>query len=340
MGRILTKLLFFLSITLLILVGANDSFAQEKNNQFSITPLNPENDQPQSSYYDLKMAPQEKKELKLRISNKNEAPLKVKIELNNGTTNDNGITSYLNKDSRDSTLKIAFEDIANIENSIVVVPSNGTKDVLVTLTLPDQKFLGVILGGIRFTQLDSENSKRSSASVIAKSAYTVGVVVRENEKEIEPNIKLNDVIATQRNYRNYITANLQNTEPRILKTLKVKAEVYKADKNKLMYKSEQDGMRMAPNSNFNFGVNLNDQKLMFGKYLLKLVVEADGKKFLFEKSFTISKKEAFRLNKNAVLVKSDNLNIYFFISVFFILFVVSLFMVCLLYKKKLLKGGK
>ena len=297
-----------ISLVVIFFSFSTVSFADENTNHFSVSPLNPETNEVQSSYYDFNVTPEENKKIAIRVFNSSNQEMDFNIELNDATTNDNGITSYLAEDERDSTLKLGFSDIAKIKESTVTIPANSSEDVPINITVPKEPFEGVILGGIRVTNSENKDSKEEKkAGVTSKVAYTVGVVMRESETVIKPEIKLNGVSADQRDYRNYISANLQNIKPTMVKSLEVKAEVYSKN-NKLMYRTDRDGMRMAPNSNFNFGISLEDQKLIPGMYTLKLSGEADGVPFSFEQKFEITKKEANKYNKNAVFV-ADNTSI-------------------------------
>lgn len=62
---------------------------------------------------------------------------------------------------------------------------------------------------------------------------------------------------------------------------------------------------MAPNSNFNFGINWDNQEFKPGKYTLKLTAWGSGKKWTFTKDFEIKKDEADKLNDKAVELEKD-----------------------------------
>ncbi|MUN90463.1 DUF916 and DUF3324 domain-containing protein [Enterococcus gallinarum] len=302
--KIINKLfypLMLICIVLLFFSMQNYCFAEEENNTISVSPLDPLTNEPQSSYYEFEVVPSEVKQFAIRVFNSSNRDKEVKIELNDATTNDNGITSYLSNKERDESLKIGFSDIASTETSLVSVPANGSSDIAITINTPTEKFDGVILGGVRITEATSE-SKKSDTGVIGKVAYTVGVVLNESGEYIEPEVKLNEVSIEQRNYRNYISANIQNIKPTIIKSMEVRADIYTKD-NQKVYSAERDGMRMAPNSNFNFGISLEDKKIVAGKYLMKLSGEADGIHFSFEREFEILESDANKYNKSSLFVK-------------------------------------
>lgn len=300
-------------LVLIITFGKINAFAAE-DNLFSVSPLDPETGKSMGGYYDMLLKPKEIKEIQLRVYNSSKKNILVNIELNDSSTNDNGITSYVPREDRDSTLQVAFSDISTTQDIQADIPKNGFKDISVEITMPDKEFNGEILGGIRVTsaETEEETNEEDQTAVKGKIAYTVGVVIRNNENIIEPELVLNEVFADQRNYRNYISANLQNIKATIIRNLEVKSKIYKKDTTKIMYEAEGYDMRMAPNSNFNFGVSLEEQPLEAGLYTINISGMADETPFEFEKDFEISEPDARRLNKNAVYVEEKNENKYLY----------------------------
>lgn len=61
---------------------------------------------------------------------------------------------------------------------------------------------------------------------------------------------------------------------------------------------------MAPNSNFNYGIDLQQTAIQPEEYTIQLIVEADDKTYEFERNFTITTEEAANLNESAVFVNT------------------------------------
>ncbi len=305
----------YLLIAIFVIVINAASVSADTNKSFSVTPLDPDTKQTQPSYYDLKIAPNEKKILPIRIFNGAEQAIKVKININNGTTNNNGITDYSGSGKKNATLKVGFSDIATVDNEEVTIPAKSAVDVPVTVIMPETKYDGQILGGIRVTSA-KEKEKPKVSGIASNIAYTVGVVLSETETKVTPDISLLGVKTEQRNSQNYISATLQNGAPVIIKKLEAKASVTKKGSKKVLYEAENSSMRMAPNSQFNYGINLVNTAFKSGKYTMTVTGKADGKPFSFTKNFTIKSKEAKEFNKNSVYVtdKPTN-NTYLFIII-------------------------
>lgn len=63
---------------------------------------------------------------------------------------------------------------------------------------------------------------------------------------------------------------------------------------------------MAPNLNFDFLINLDNQRLDTGTYIVNLVAKSGKEKWKFEKEFKISSKDSIKLNKEAVELEKKN----------------------------------
>ena len=102
--------------------------------------------------------------------------------------------------------------------------------------MPNESFDGVILGGLYFKEKENDKEKKSAKEVQIenKYAYAIGVVLRETDAQVKPDMKLNEVKPGQVNARNVVTANLQNIKPAMLKNLSVDAKVY-TEKVKMYY---------------------------------------------------------------------------------------------------------
>lgn len=300
------------------------SHAESTQAAFTISPIDEETGQVRSSYYDLMVQPKGKKKLTIRVFNNSDKEIQIIMAANNGATNDNGITSYLGMEERDSSLKIAFTDLVSEKKQEVTLPANSHKDISVQVQLPEESFEGEILGGLRVTSKNDNSNQddiqNKEAAVMNNIAYTIGVVLRESNKSILPEMNLLGVKVEQRNSRNYISSNLQNKAPRIIKELKAEQKVYKKGTETVLYEASNSNMRMAPNSNFNFGINLENQPLQAGEYTMKISGTADGGPFSFEQDFKIDKEEAKELNHNSVYVQDNqDTSIWMYVFTLFLL---------------------
>ncbi|WP_338207783.1 DUF916 and DUF3324 domain-containing protein [Lactiplantibacillus paraxiangfangensis] len=286
-----------------VVLGGLTVTAQADNLNYTVKAELPTNQINQKvSYFDLKVKPGQKQNLALIIKNSDQQAHRYTISPNLAVTNDNGIIDYSqSKAKADSSLKFNIKTALS-EKQVVTVPAKSSKRVTVKLTVPQKKFDGIALGGINVIQeLKATKKKRSGMAIDNQYAYVLGVQLRESKSiEIKPNMKLHKIKATQLNYRNYVTANLQNDQPVIMHGLKIKSYVTAAGASKKLMVTSKDNLAMAPNSNFNFAMGDGSKQLKAGKYVLHLTATADKGKWQFTRNFTITDKEAKHLNDTAI----------------------------------------
>ncbi|EUJ25373.1 DUF916 and DUF3324 domain-containing protein [Listeria cornellensis] len=289
-----------------ILIHTETSKAAEMN--FSVSAVIPDNQIDKSkTYFELRMKPNQVQELEVVLTNGLARAVTVETSANTAVTNDNGIVDYSNKAPKlDNTLQAPFSKIAEMPSEITV-PAKGSKTVKVKVTMPSAPFEGFILGGIHFSEKDDGDKKESGEGVQIKNkyAYVIGVILSENDVAVEPDMKLNTIKPDQVNYRNVLKANLQNIKPVIIQNLAVEAHVYKEGSDKALYSAKQDTLRMAPNSNFDFGIGWNNQEFKPGKYRLKMVASSGDSVWKWDEPFEIKGDTAADLNDKAVELEKD-----------------------------------
>lgn len=330
---------FFLA-TLFFVTAFADETKEEANKgtgaAFSVLPIYPDNQvNGKNGYFELNVAPKQNQVLQIELQNYSEKTITIDIEANRATTSDAGITSYKkSKNEKDDTLKVDFESLVHLEEQEVALKAKEKKTIKITLQMPDESFVGQVLGGIHFSQKPDEKEKNEKKNAVYNTfSYSIAVLLTENKQQVENQLKLIDVYADQRNYRNFIEARIQNAAPTMIKNLSVKSEIFEKNSSKASYQANKTSLRMAPNSTFNFGLDLQNTELIPGDYTLKMTADADGKEYKFSKDFTISRKQANELNDQAVYIeKKDNKQLYMIIAG--ILLVVIVVVIILIKRKR------
>ncbi|HDR8260646.1 TPA: DUF916 and DUF3324 domain-containing protein [Bacillus cereus] len=276
--------------------------------KFAVNAVIPENQVDKNqTYFDLKMEPGQKQTLQVQMKNDTDKEVVVETHANTAITNSNGITDYSVIDPQlDSTLKIPFSKIAKVQKE-TKIPAKSTITLDVIVEMPNESFDGVILGGLYFKEKENDKEKKSAKEVQIenKYAYAIGVVLRETDAQVKPDMKLNEVKPDQVNARNVVTANLQNVKPAMLKNLSVDAKVYTETGKDVLHETKKENLRMAPNSNFDYAISWDNKALEAGTYRLEMKTTDGDQKWEWTKKFTIEGKEAQKLNDTAVEAKKD-----------------------------------
>ncbi|WP_413522213.1 DUF916 and DUF3324 domain-containing protein [Brochothrix thermosphacta] len=313
----LITFIFFLS-----LMPTTFSKASELN--FSVNAVIPDNQiDKEKSYFDLKVTPGEKQKLIVKLRNTTDKEIVINPHIQSAKTNKNGVIDYTpNKIKKDDTLKIAMEDVAKVPEE-VTVPPQSEKDLTIEVTVPKDKFDGVILGGIYLkedTSKNKEEDKENDVAIKNEYSYVVALQMRQNDNKVKPMLHMNEVNPETQNARNVIVANIQNSEPMIISKLKIDATVNKKGSKDNLAILKKENLQVAPNSNFNIAAPLEGEKLEAGTYILNMKAESAGKEWQFKKEFSISADKATTMNeKDVTLEKETPTMLYIFLGVAFLI---------------------
>lgn len=270
----------------------------ENVNTFSIQPLDENGNVNENGYYHIIDEPGKQRTVSIRVYNLSEEEISVNVTVNPASTNQNGIPSYLGEEAYDASLIHRMDQLVAIEESELLIPAGSSVLTTLIISLPQEEWEGDILGGIRFTE---KKNQQSEQTVTHEVAYTVGILLnRVGGSAVENELFLNEVTASQRNYRNHIEANLQNRAAVIVRNMSIQSSIYREGSGTPIYTYDAYELRMAPNSNFNFGIPAGNQPIEAGNYVLKTQVTADEKEYRFEQSFSITNANARQLNQSAV----------------------------------------
>lgn len=334
----------FIGFILILLIGIGSpshASAVENSSSFSVSPVIPEDQENQNySYFDLLMRPNEEKVLEVNVSNSSDKEITVFAEINVATTNSNVVVDYswnleneLEKakknNENEALLPIKLEDVAydsTLEYPIpdfvkgdkeIKIPAQSSKKYKLTIQMPSESFDGVLLGGIRFIQKESEESAADqNVQIKNRIAYVIGLLLRENDKEVKPSMILNQkkIVAGQINGYNKLLVNLQNETPVMLRDVTIKAEIRKKGSDEVLHSFNQTKLRIAPNSNFNLPIDWENQPFKAGEYTAAVTVEnkaIDGEpeivnqKWHWDEAFTIESKQAKAVNEKAVVIEEE-----------------------------------
>lgn len=258
---------------------------------FSVRTILPNNQRSEdTSYFDLRVEPGEVYHLEVELTNDTNQEVTVITAANSAITNDNGVADYSHKKTeKDSSAEVTFSEISKMPEEITL-PPNSKKIVECILTMPEQLFDGYILGGLYFEQKEgaSEESKKNAIVAVGnRFSYIIGVLLSETDKEVKPELALNDVRATKSNGNNQVIMNIQNKQAAMIKNLTVDAELYYENEEKARYENHQANLVMAPNTNFNYQIDLKNQVLASGNYKVKIKANDGMKDWHWEKNFQV-----------------------------------------------------
>lgn len=284
--------------------------AEEGTLNFYVTPEFSDNQKTGNErYFQLTLPPDATEKLTLRLQNANAEAKKIKITPHTAYTNVMGVVEYgQDAEKADPTLKHSLDELIE-QPEIIELGGNETKTVTLDLKMPKEAFEGFLAGGLRIEEVKEDTTEETSneegVAIQNEFAYIIGVVVSNNQDTVQPDLELLEVFADQLNYRNVISANLQNFTPTFVNRLEVEATVQKVGEEEILYQASQEQMQMAPNSNFNFPISLEGDRFRSGEYLLKMTARSGEEEWQWERKFTIEADEARALNQKDVTIDTS-----------------------------------
>ncbi|WP_301359283.1 DUF916 and DUF3324 domain-containing protein [Enterococcus spodopteracolus] len=298
-------LLLLVSLLVPMRVGA-----EEGTLNFYVTPEFSDNQKSGNDrYFQLNLAPDATEKLTLKLQNANAEAKKIKITPHTAYTNVMGVVEYgQDAEKADPTLQHSLGELIE-QPEIIELGGNETKTVTLDLKMPKEAFDGFLAGGLRIEEVKEnttdETTDEEGVAIQNEFAYIIGVVVSNNQHAVQPDLELLDVFADQLNYRNVISANLQNFTPTFVNRLEVEATVQKVGEEEILYQASQEQMQMAPNSNFNFPISLEGDRFRSGDYVLKMTARSGKEEWEWERKFTIDADEARALNQADVTIDTS-----------------------------------
>jgi len=336
--------LFVLSAAMIVSLCIPTSVKASSNIvDFSVQAKIPENQIDQTkSFFDLKMNPGQLQVLEIEVFNNNRTKIETFIaDVTFASTNDNGLIDYSPKSVKksDQTLKYPIIELVNEPHKEIVIPPGKSKTVTFTFKMPNQKFTGVLLGAIHFKKKIEKIDTEKPADTIQinnKYAYVIGVKLTETMKNVKPELDLLKIKPKLVNYHTAIAVKIQNSKPTIVQGMEINAEIFKDGSNKALYSSNKVGLSMAPNSNFDYAIDLKNNQIQPGTYRLKMKAIIGEQIWVWDEVFKIGN-EAEELNDKAVEVKQQ----YFWLYLSFGIYVTLVFSLLFFFiVKKRKKEGK
>ncbi|MDB1696154.1 DUF916 and DUF3324 domain-containing protein [Enterococcus casseliflavus] len=311
--------------------------AEETALNTHVTPLFPESQVDESKgYYELLLAPGQKETLQLKVGNSNSEPIKVQVTPHTAYTNTLGNVEY-GKDAKeaDPTLVHSLDELMT-PSEVITLAGKETKVIDIPLQMPTDAFEGYLAGGLRIAEIkdeeESETPEGEGVAIKNEFAHVVGVVVSNTRDSVQPELELLDVFADQLNYRNVISATLQNFIPTFVNQLAVEATVKRAGESDVLYEASKEMMQMAPNSNFNFPISLEGDRFRSGNYVLELTAVSGDNEWSWTREFTIDADDARKLNREDVMI--DNSPNWWMIGAIILLTLLVMILLYLALKKR------
>lgn len=260
----------------------------------------PENQKDKSLlYYDLQLAPNQQEKLMVTLVNKSKEAIDIRASFNRAITNSVGVIEYsgLNKDTS-ASVPNNIEELVTLGTASVTLEPNQTKDIYLTVQMPQNAFKGVLAGGLYLEQVPTGKVEGNIRNIFSRE---IAVLLRNETTPVQPELNIQKAYATQKNYRNMIELQIENAQPTYVKNVAVTYNVL-LDDDKTVLEGKKERMSIAPNTVFPFQIPLSGAEFASGKYTVQAKVTSDDQEWTGTPSFTVNQETAQQYNDNDVTI--------------------------------------
>lgn len=267
---------------------------------FAIEPVQPSTQLDTSKgYYYLGVKPGEKQTLTLRVRSTQKEPVTVKLYVKDAYTNGSGNIDYDGTSyKRDKTLKDSIEEITTVPVKEVTVKELETKELTIEVAPPQESFAGIKAGAICVMKKEAKKNKNGVSTEVG---YRLGLVLTEKGGDYanSKTMKFLKVKPAVHLGKRTIQSTFQNPEPKMLTDLTISTTLRKKGSREVLRSRKTEGMRMAPNSQFDFSTVWGIDPIKPGTYQLTVKATSKEESWSWIKEFTISNSQAKKMNEEA-----------------------------------------
>ncbi|WEG73601.1 DUF916 and DUF3324 domain-containing protein [Vagococcus intermedius] len=289
-----------------------------------------------SGIYNLRLEPGEKTTVEVKVSNSADENRTIQVTPTDSKTLSSGSIDYTPSDKTKDKKEYKFESLAKTDK-LVEFKAHETKNIPVEITMPAKEFKGVILGGLYLQEAaDSAKSKSDKAegmTINNKYAFTVPVMLSNNDEAGKAELKLNSVKADNVSGYNKVVAEIESTQKNILKEATIEGKVTRKGEKEVLHEHKLENVSFAPESKMNFGIDWTKDSFKPGTYVTAIKVTSPYGNWDWTKEFTIADKESKKMNEKAVDIEPEKPN-YLMYGIFGLLLIVVLLLIYLIVSKR------
>lgn len=284
-GITLSCLVLAVFTTFFITDSVQATEANEISDIIEIKKIDNENSNPDLSYFELSVDPDDSQDLQVEITNVSKDTIVIQQKIFSAWTGDNAVRIEYseNNTAYDSSLKYEMDEYVTINGSDTLkLAPNETITVTAQMNIPADMPVGEALGGWTFT---IDNS--SSDNTTDKLAYLIGIQLFIDKQVETDEFKLNNISGSD----DTLSVQIQNPIAKTMELEQITFSIYafgEDDKERIVKRSYQDA-RFAPNSYSNFTVETDEEPLTDGLYTFEAsFITTDGSEIILESDFKVN----------------------------------------------------
>lgn len=290
------------AILYLFINAGNPSFAKaDEPVNFSIEAI-PNKFQVDSgvTYFDLRMAANQKTDVRIRIYNHSSYDQTFLTSVRNATTNGNGLIVYEQKKPL-ALAPISLTEMIRPATQSTFIKGGESKVVSLPLRIPNE-LTGTALAGIRVEKKFSEgDTKKDTIGIQNRHAYIIGLKVRSEIKNLSPELTYEGVQTKSYLTRPNVLVKLANQTPTITQPMKFEAVV---TKNKKVVVRKTMEVRFAPSTYMTVPIETMGI-LQAGTYQMAIRVEGKERTWKWNDEFKVTKKQVKQMEEKIPKIEKN-----------------------------------
>lgn len=302
----LIRCLLSLTVIWLVVNAFSKIVEAEEGIGFSYVNVIPKNQMSEGSYFDLLVKPKASQTLVTEIKNESLETIKIKLSINDSTTTQTGTIEY-----GPSSLKNRKGEYPKLTEMLtgpteITLKKGEVQTVELKLTVPDEVFEGVILGGVQLERIMAKTESEKAVSVKNKYAYAFSVSIRESDKLLAPKLENLGGSYSSVDGKEQVKIELENQSQEIVKNMKMTTIISKKDSNKVLLEDVLEDMKMAPQSIMDYRIDFPNVEA--GSYVAKTNILVGKKVFSWENFFEVSEGEERSSSRKLDVTKDEQVN--------------------------------
>ncbi|WP_314067978.1 DUF916 and DUF3324 domain-containing protein [uncultured Vagococcus sp.] len=290
-----------MTVITVFLVGLSTSStvsAEEEPLGYTVDIIEPETQIDKTKdFFNIQTRPGEVQTIQAIVKSLRKEPVTIKVFAENAMTNEAGQINYSDdKSILDKSLVTPISDMVKILTPEVTVANQEEKIVEIQVSPPEESYEGIKLADLAF-QLQDENEQGKSG-VGSMFAYRIGLLTMEEDIDYADSktVKLVKVTPNIHRGKKTLLVRFQNPEPKILSNFTLAYSLTKKGSQKPIKEESTQNHNMAPNSNFNFPIDLGMDNASAGEYTLKVTIENTYGSWDFNEAVQITGSQAKKMN--------------------------------------------
>ena len=300
------------------------SFSSDSRTSFSIQVILSDNLENESSnFFDLRMEPGQEQMIHVEIKNNTEEKIYIEVKIFTAFTNSDGIVDFGKRKTTNGSSLPQIDELVSTE-PILELEAYEVVNAIFHIKMPEEPYNGILAGALNFSRvLEDKEEEREAGDGTIRNTYSfmTGIFLHQGSPST-PEILATDMDIELVNEKLEINTNFQNIKPAFAGALNIQTKISCKITNEVVFEEVQEGLQMAPNSNFNYTIKVDLENLQKENYIITHTLENRGEIWEFEGSISVDGEGILEEKESAELSNIRTINAWHMILIIALLLLI------------------